>query len=76
MTWLTSLPTWILVVGWLLAAFAVAAGSRRLVAALVPADERADVRGIVAPLMPALGATFAVLGVDEVTRCDEMGNER
>jgi hypothetical protein len=71
MTWLTSLPTWILVVGWLLAAFGVAAGSRRLVTALVPADERADVRGIVAPLMPALGATFAVLTA--ITLSSEVG---
>ena len=71
MTWLTSLPTWVLVVAWLAAAFAIAAGSRRLVGALVPAAQRADVRGIVAPLMPALGAVFAVLTA--ITLSSEVG---
>jgi hypothetical protein len=61
MIWLTSLPAGVLVVGWLMFAVVIAALSRWLVRALVPAAERDQVPGIAAPLMPALGATFAVL---------------
>jgi hypothetical protein len=59
--WLTSLSVWLLVAGSLVLALVVAAGSRLAVAALVPAAEVDHVHAIAAPLMPALGATFAVL---------------
>ena len=59
--WLTSVPVWVLVVVGLVVALAVAGGSRLAIAAIVPAAERDHVQGIAAPLMPALGATFAVL---------------
>ena len=58
---LTSLPWGVLVVGWLVFALAVAAISRRVVRRLVPSEERDHVPGIAAPLMPALGAAFAIL---------------
>jgi hypothetical protein len=59
--WLTSLSVWLLVAGSLVLALVVAAGSRLGVAAIVPAAEIDHVHAIAAPLMPALGATFAVL---------------
>ena len=58
---LTSLPWGVLVVGWLTFALAVAAISRWVVRHLVPSEERDHVQGIAAPLMPALGAAFAIL---------------
>jgi hypothetical protein len=58
--WLTSLPAAVLVVGSLVMAAAVAVGTRRLVVALVPVGDRDMVHTIAAPLMPALGAAFAV----------------
>jgi hypothetical protein len=58
---LTSLPVWLLVVGALAVALAVAGASRLVIGALVPTAERDHVQAIAAPLMPALGATFAVL---------------
>lgn len=61
MMWLTGLPVWLLVVGALALALGVAVGSRLAMAAIVPAAERDHVQAIAAPLMPALGATFAVL---------------
>src|SRR6476659_112597 len=61
MHWLTSRPSVVLVVGWLVVAIAVAACSRWAVRRFVPAGERDHVTSIAAPLMPALGATFAVL---------------
>jgi len=60
-TWLTSQPVWLLVVGSLALALAIAGGSRLAMAAIVPEAERDHVHAIAAPLMPALGATFAVL---------------
>ena len=57
---LTSLPWGVLVAGWLVFALAVAI-SRWVVRRLVPSEERDHVPGIAAPLMPALGATFAIL---------------
>jgi hypothetical protein len=50
-----------MVVGWLARAFVIAAASRIAIRALVPATERDHMPSIAAPLMPALGATFAVL---------------
>jgi hypothetical protein len=61
MTWLASLPSEVLVAGWLAFAILTAVVGRWLVRFLVPVAERDQVQGIAAPLMPALGATFAVL---------------
>jgi hypothetical protein len=59
-TWLTSLPAAVLVVGWLLVAVLVAVAGRVGVRALVPAGEQDRVQLIAAPLMPTLGAAFAI----------------
>src|SRR4051794_31932606 len=59
-TWLSSLPTWVLVLGWLGLALLMAAGGRVGVRALVPDRERDHVHQVAAPLMPALGAVFAI----------------
>ena len=61
MNWLASLPSGVLVIGCAAFAFAVGLASQRAIYAIVPADERDQVHTISAPLMPALGATFAVL---------------
>jgi hypothetical protein len=61
MDWLVALPAGGLVAGWLAFTLAIAAVSRVVIRALVPATERDHVQAIAAPLMPALGATFAVL---------------
>src|SRR5215213_4341579 len=58
---LASLPGWILLVGWLAVALLTAVLGRSVVRAIVPEEERGDILGVVGPLMPALGATFAVL---------------
>jgi len=58
--WLTSLPAAVLVLGSLAVAGLIAYGTRQLIVALVPEGERDTVHTIAAPLMPALGATFAV----------------
>src|SRR4249920_372758 len=60
MTWLTSLPAAALVVGGLALALLVAIGGRLAVRALVPTAERDAAYAIAAPLMPALGALFAL----------------
>ena len=60
MNWLTSLPMGTLVVGWLALALLVAALVRPAIRALVPAAEHDDVQRIASPLMPALGAAFAI----------------
>ena len=61
MVWLTSRPMAPLVVGCVAIALLVAIGSRLAVRALVPAGERESTYSIAAPLMPALGAAFAIL---------------
>ena len=61
MTWLTSLPAAVLVVAGLAVALLVAVGGRLAVRALIPAAERDGAYTIAAPLMPALGAVFALL---------------
>jgi len=61
MTWLASLSAGVLVVGWLVVMLAVAAISRVAIRAIVPVAEHDTIASIAAPLMPALGATFAVL---------------
>ena len=55
------MPLWLLVVGWLGIACLSAAAGRAVGRSVVPAGERAGIGGVVGPLMPALGATFAVL---------------
>jgi hypothetical protein len=61
MDWLTSLPVGVLVGGWLLVALLLAAAGRLVVGAVVPVGDHAGVLSIASPLMPALGATFAVM---------------
>jgi Protein of unknown function (DUF4239) len=61
MAWLTSLPVGVLVAAWLALALIVAAASRVAIQALVSPRDRDHAPGIAAPLMPALGAVFAVL---------------
>ncbi|MFF3934908.1 bestrophin-like domain [Streptomyces phaeofaciens] len=58
--WLISLPAVALVVGGLLLAFLVAAAARIGVRALVPVGEQDRVPQIATPLMPTLGAAFAI----------------
>jgi hypothetical protein len=60
MTWLTSLPAVVLVAGGLVLALLATLGGRLAVRALVPATEREAAYTIAAPLMPALGALFAL----------------
>ncbi|WP_240528628.1 hypothetical protein [Streptomyces humi] len=60
MSWLTSLPAVALIVGGLLAALLVAAVARVGVRALVPVGEQDRVPQIATPLMPTLGAAFAI----------------
>ncbi|MFG2955996.1 hypothetical protein ACGF5O_20010 [Streptomyces sp. NPDC048291] len=60
MSWLTSLPAVALVVGGLLVAFLAAALARIGVRALVPVGEQDRVPQIATPLMPTLGAAFAI----------------
>ncbi|MFJ9739592.1 hypothetical protein [Streptomyces sp. NPDC101166] len=71
MTWLTSLPAVVLVVGWLALALLVAAAARVGVRALVPAEERDRVPQIATPLMPTLGASFAIFAA--LTLASEAG---
>src|SRR5690349_8913315 len=61
MVWLTSQSVAALVPGCLAVAALVAIGSRLLIRALVPASAREGSNAIAAPLMPALGAAFAIL---------------
>src|SRR4029077_18724547 len=60
MTWLTSLPAVVLVAGGLVLALLATLGGGLAVRALVPATERVAVYTIAAPLMPELGALFAL----------------
>jgi len=61
MSWFASLPLGVLVVGWLAFALGIAALGRVGFRAIVPVAEHDHVTSIASPLMPALGATFAVL---------------
>jgi hypothetical protein len=71
MVWLTSqsLPT--LVLGCLALAVLVAVASRLALRALIPASEREGSSAIAGPLMPALGAAFAILAA--ITLANEAG---
>jgi hypothetical protein len=60
MDWLSSLPVGVLVVAWLALAVLVAVLARIVVRAVVPEREHDDVSRIASPLMPALGAAFAI----------------
>jgi hypothetical protein len=60
MNWLSSLPVGALVLGWLALALLVAVVARLAIRALVPAAEHDHVQRIASPLMPALGAAFAI----------------
>ncbi|MET7784913.1 hypothetical protein ABZT28_56625, partial [Streptomyces sp. NPDC005388] len=71
MNWLTSLPATVLVVGGLLLALLVAAVARIGVRALVPVEERDRVPQIATPLMPTLGAAFAIFAA--LTLASEAG---
>jgi hypothetical protein len=61
MIWLTSLPAAVLVAGGLGLALLVVIGARLALRALIPTAERDSAYTIAAPLMPALGAAFAIL---------------
>ena len=61
MVWLTSQSVGLLVGGCLAIALLVAVVSRLAVRALVPESEREGAHAVTAPLMPALGAAFAIL---------------
>jgi hypothetical protein len=58
---MASLPTWALAAIWLVVCGACAAGARLLARRVIPAEERARAGAIAGPLMPALGAVFALL---------------
>jgi hypothetical protein len=60
-TWLTSLPAAALAAGGLALALLAAIGGRLAARALLPAAERESAYTVAAPLMPALGALFAIL---------------
>jgi hypothetical protein len=60
-TWLTSLPAAALAAGVLALALLAAIGGRLAARALLPPAERDSAYTIAAPLMPALGALFALL---------------
>lgn len=60
MTWLTSLPMAVLIIGGLAAALLFAAGARLALRALIPAAERDSAYTVAAPLMTALGGLFAL----------------
>jgi len=60
-SWLVSLPAGLLVAVSVAISLGIAAASRLATRAVVPADEGDQVHSIASPLMPALGAAFAVL---------------
>lgn len=60
MTWLTSLPMAVLIIGALGAALLFAIGARLALRALIPATQRDGAHAIAVPLMTALGALFAI----------------
>jgi hypothetical protein len=59
--WLTSQSLGLLVPACLALALLVAVSSRLAIRALIPDSERDAAHAVAAPLMPALGATFAIL---------------
>ena len=71
MNWLSSMSAVVLVVGWLGIALLVAVIGRLGVRALVPVEERDQGPQIASPLMPALGAAFAIFAA--LTLASEAG---
>jgi hypothetical protein len=61
MTWLTSRPVWVLVIGCLVIAMAIAFASRQFVLKVVPDDERDEAHTVAAALMTAFAAAFVLL---------------
>lgn len=61
MVWLTSQSVWVLVIGCLVIAIAVALVSRQLALALLPQRDREEAHTIAAALMTAFAAAFALL---------------
>ena len=61
MVWLTSQSVWLLIVGCLAIAIAVAFGSRYLALWILPEREREEAHSIAAALMTAFAAAFALL---------------
>jgi hypothetical protein len=60
MDWMSARPAWLLIVGWLVIAWLVAVLASLAVRAVVPESEHDEVSRIASPLMPALGAAFAI----------------
>jgi Protein of unknown function (DUF4239) len=58
---LASWPTWALAALWLVICGACAVGARLLFRRMIPAGDRTRAGAIAGPLMPALGAVFALL---------------
>jgi hypothetical protein len=71
MVWLSSQSVAVLVVGCLAAAALIAGCGRFVISALVPSSQRDESHAIAAPLMPALGAAFAILAA--LTFANEAG---
>jgi len=69
--WLTSQSLWFLVPVCLAIALLVAIGGRMALLALVPPAARENAHSVAAPLMPALGAAFAILAA--LTLSNEVG---
>ena len=61
MDWLVSTPLWALLIGWLAVTIVAAVIGRAFVSRVVLGHERNEVRMLANPMMPALGALFAVL---------------
>ena len=61
MVWLTSQSVWVLVIGCLLIAVAVALASRQLALLAIPPEERDQAHTVAAALMTAFAAGFALL---------------
>jgi len=59
--WLASRPEWVLLLACVAAAILAVVAGRTLSPLLIPAHEHGSIRQVAGPLMPALGATFAVL---------------
>ncbi len=71
MDWLASRPGWVLLVGCMAAAIVAVGAGRALAPLMIPGREHDGIRPVAGPLMPALGATFAVLAA--ITLSSEAG---
>jgi hypothetical protein len=61
MVWLTSQSVWVLIIGCLVIAIAVAFGARQLALVAIPLEERDHAHSVAAALMTAFAAAFALL---------------